>query len=122
MLVASCSDDDDQIDKDIVGTWQLTEMSVNGASVAITGLDDVYQYQKNTIFQRYNTTTKAAPKRGGWSYEGDMLNISLDLPSAYYILNISSNKMTLKRLDFDTDGTLKETITVYDRVDDSLIP
>lgn len=121
-FLIGCSDDEDSVQDLIVGTWQLQSVQENGQDVSITGLDNAMRFQSNSIFIRYNTTTAATPKRGGWSYEGDMLNISLDLPAAYYVINLNSTELRLKKLGFFDNGDLKTTELVYTKVEDSVIP
>ncbi|MFV0469168.1 MAG: lipocalin family protein [Dysgonomonas sp.] len=118
----SCNDDEDSVQDRIVGTWQLQSMQEDGQAVSIIGQDDLVQFQSNSIFLRYNSSATSAVKRGGWSYTGGMLNISLDLPAAYYVLNLNANELKIKRLDFATTGLVKTTEFVYNKVSDDLIP
>jgi len=118
--ILACSKDDDSknMRNDIVGTWKLTSVSVNGSNADTSTYPDLIQFQSNSIFQAYTTST-STKNRGGWSYEGDMLNISLYLPGAYYITSINNQNLTLQRYDFNTDGSLKTTIQQYQRTADS---
>jgi hypothetical protein len=102
----------------IVGTWKLTSVTVDGANMDISTYPNLIQFQANTIFQAYNSST-SVKNRGGWSYEGEMLNISLYLPAAFYIMNIDAKNLTLKRYDFNTDGSLRTTIQQYQLTNDS---
>lgn len=47
-----------------------------------------------------------------------MLNISVDLPAAYYVIKVDEVSLTLKRLDFKSDSSLQTTIKEYKRVDE----
>lgn len=118
----SCNDDEDSVQDRIVGTWQLQSMQEDGQAVSIVGQNDLVQFQSNSIFLRYNSSATSAVKRGGWSYTGGMLNISLDLPAAYYVLNLNANELKIKRLDFAATGSVKTTEFVYNKVSDDLIP
>lgn len=120
LLFASCDKDDDTSDK-IVGTWQLTTMEVDGQQQDISQTTDILQFQSNSLFVRLIVSTNQKI-RGGWSYEGDMLNISPDLPAAYYVVNANGSELILKRIDFNTDGSLKTTIISYQKVADEMIP
>ncbi|MDD3078807.1 MAG: lipocalin family protein [Paludibacter sp.] len=120
LLSTACKEDVDIPDL-LVGTWQLTEVKVNEQSEDISDKTDLIQFQANSIYQSYNTTTEEK-NRGGWSYQGNMLNISLDLPAAYYVETISENSLELKRFDFGTDGELLTTQLFYEKAADDLIP
>ncbi len=120
LLFVSCDKDDDTSDK-IVGTWQLTKMEVDGQQQDISDTTDILQFQSNSLFVRFIVST-SQKIRGGWSYEGDMLNISPDLPAAYYVVSANGSELILKRIDFNTDGSLKTTIISYQKVADEMIP
>jgi hypothetical protein len=119
----SCEEKDDSEDvkNAIAGTWQLTSMQIDGTATDLSSSPDVIQFQSNAIFQSYNTITQVKV-RGGWSYEGDMLNISVYLPAAYYVLKADAQNLSLKRLDFNTEGTLTTTLQEYRRSPDSEMP
>ena len=110
----SCENKDEAEDmrQMIVGSWQLISVQIDGTNVDFTAYPDIIQFQANYIFQSYNTTTETKV-RGGWSYEGEMLNISVYLPAAFYILKADAQNLSLKRLDFNTEGTLSITIQEY---------
>ena len=120
MTISACSKEDkaDNMRDTIVGTWKLTSVSIDGSSADISTYPDLIQFQSNSIFQAYNTSTKVK-NRGGWSYEGEMLNISIYLPAAFYIKNVDTKNLSLQRYDFNTEGSLKTTIQQYQRTDDS---
>jgi hypothetical protein len=119
----SCEDENeaDNIKNAIAGTWQLTSVKIDGTEAATSSFPDVIQFQPNFIFQSYNTSTQIKV-RGGWSYEGDMLNISVDLPASYYVLNANAQNLSLKRLDFNTGGDISTTILEYRNTSDLEIP
>jgi hypothetical protein len=96
----------------IVGSWQLSSVQINGTDVDLTAYPDIIQFQANYIFESKNSTNNETV-RGGWSYEGDMLNISVYLPAAFYIVKVDSQNLILKRLDFNSSGLLIETILNY---------
>jgi hypothetical protein len=120
----SCADDKDEaaeIQKEIAGTWQLISVTADGADADISSYPDFIRFQANSIFLSYREATEVK-ERGGWSYTGEMLNISLYLPAAYYPLKIDAQNLSLKRLDFNTEGALSTSILEYRRTDDSKIP
>lgn len=120
ILVTSCKDEDKTSDL-IVGTWKLTAVQVDGNSEDISTKADLIQFQANSIFQSYNSSA-GVKTRGGWSYEGNMLNISLDLPAAYYIESVNSTSLELKRYDIKEEGGLQTTLLFYEKANDDLIP
>lgn len=120
LFATSCEQKENLAEK-LAGTWQLTILRVNGQSEDISTKTGLIQFQVNSVFQSYNLST-GEKNRGGWSFTGNMLNISLDLPAAYYVQLVDAEMMTLKRLDFDDDGSLKTTELDYVKVDDNLFP
>jgi hypothetical protein len=121
-LSFSCEDKDeaDNLRNAIIGTWQLTSVQINGVSAEPSAYpDDIIQFQPNYIFQSYNTTTEETT-RGEWSYEDEMLNISIYLPVAFYVLEANAQNLSLKRLDFNSEGTLTTTIQEYRKINDEL--
>ena len=123
--IASCDKEDkaDEVRKAIVGTWELISVTVDGQALdadELLSYPSLVQFQSNSIFQVYNQST-GKKTRGGWSYEGDMLNISLYLPAAFYIMDVNSVNLNLKRYDFNEDSSLRNTFLRYQRVDDSKI-
>jgi len=102
----------------VVGTWKLSSLTVDGTSVDSSSYPDLIQFQSGSIFQAYNSSSNIKI-RGEWSYEGEMLNITSYLPAAFYIMNVDGQNLTLKRLDFNTNGSLRTTIQQYQRTADS---
>ena len=123
-LFVSCGGNEDVNTGDrLVGTWQLKTVTVDGNSVDITGRRDLMQLQANFIYRACNTATPGTSTvRGGWSYQDEMLNISLDLPAAYYVLEVTSDALSLERFDFNGDGALQTTVLNYGKVADSSFP
>jgi hypothetical protein len=121
VLLFSCKDKDEteELRNAIVGTWQLSSVQRDGVDVDLTAFPDIIQFQPNYIFLSYATSTQVKV-RGGWSYDGDMLNISVYLPAAFYVLKADALSLSLKRLDFNTGGTLTTTIQEYRRTSESI--
>lgn len=120
IFFTSCDNDDDTFDR-IVGTWQLTSIEVDGQQQDITDVKEILQFKDNSLFVRY-IESNGEKIRGGWSYEGDMLNISVDLPAGYYVVNLTGTELILRRLDFSADGSLRTTIIRYTKTSDNMIP
>jgi hypothetical protein len=120
LSITACNKDNeaDDMRSAIVGTWKLISLSVDGTNADTSSYPDLIQFQSSAIFQAYNTST-SVKIRGEWSYDGSMLNISSYLPAAFYIVNVDGQGLTLKRFDFNTDGSLKTTIQQYQRTADS---
>lgn len=123
-FLSACEKEDttsDQIKTSLVGTWKLTSVQINEVEQDLTAYPDYIQFRSNQIFITYDSSTDVIT-RGGWSYKGDMLNISFDLPAAYYILSVNNLNLNLKRYDFNADGKLDTGIMKHTRVDDSMVP
>jgi hypothetical protein len=96
----------------IVGSWQLSSVQIDGTNADLTAYPNTVQFKANYIFESKNSADSETV-RGGWSYEGNMLNISVYLPAAFYIVKVDSQNLILKRLDFNSSGLLIETILNY---------
>jgi hypothetical protein len=120
---SSCENKDEAEDirTNLAGTWQLASVRIDGLAVDTGAYPEFIRLQENRIFLSYDAATELLI-RGGWSYEGNMLNISTDLPAAYYIEQADGKTLSLKRLDFNADGKLSTTVRDYRRTDDSQIP
>jgi hypothetical protein len=118
-----CSDngETEDIRASLVGTWQLTAVEIDDQATDITSSPAFVRFQSNQIYLSYDATANVVT-HGGWSYEGNMLNISVDLPAAYYVLHADAATLSLKRYDFNADGNLRITIRKYQRTDDAKIP
>jgi hypothetical protein len=124
ILSFSCSENTneaEEIQTNLTGTWQLMSVQINGADADAASYPEFIRLQENYIYLSYNATTGELT-RGGWSYEGNMLNISTDLPAAYYVQIADGTGLSLKRQDFNADGKLSTTIRNYQRTDDLQIP
>jgi hypothetical protein len=119
--MSACTDDDQGLSQQIVGAWQLTSVNIDGQQQDLSGNNQIILFESNSVFKRY-LTDEAKYRIGGWSIKPDMLNISLDLPAAYYIEQIEHTSLTLKRFDFDVNGNLKTTVFVYKKVSEDLLP
>jgi hypothetical protein len=123
LFFSGCEDKNEaeEIQANLVGTWQLTSVQIDGATTDIAAYPGFVRFQENRIFLSYNTVTGELT-RGGWSYEGNMLNVSTDLPAAYYVLHADGKTLSLKRQDFNTNGELSTTIRDYQLTGDEQIP
>ena len=117
----ACSEKDDNLSERLVGAWQLTSININNQQQDLSGKNEMILFTETFVFKRY-LSDEDKYRIGGWNIKADMLNISLDLPSAYYIEVLNSTELSLKRLDFETDGSLKTTIINYQKVSEDLLP
>jgi hypothetical protein len=109
----------DSVRNAIVGKWKLLSVAIDGVEADVTAYPDNIEFQSNAVFQSGHSTTQETV-RGGWSYEGDILNISVYLLAAFYVLKADAQQLLLKRLDFNAEGTLTTTILEYRRTGDEL--
>lgn len=122
LIGTACSDDNDGPEQQIVGAWQLETITVDGIPQPIGAeTAQVINLKQSRVFKRYYTERKIT-KIGGWSYTADMLNISLDMPAAYYVESVSGTELKLRRLDFNDEGKVAITVNTYKRVAESIIP
>jgi len=115
-LSTGCEQEVDICDS-IVGTWELQRLIIDEQEVSLVEKKQWIAFQANSIYLSYQSETNIQ-NRGGWSFSGQMLNISVDLPAAYYVIKVDEVSLTLKRLDFKSDSSLQTTIKEYKRVDE----
>ncbi|MDR0546966.1 MAG: lipocalin family protein [Dysgonamonadaceae bacterium] len=121
LSLLSCEKEDaaGDIRASLVGSWQLASVEIDGNEADLTAYPAFVRFQSNQLYQSYDGSTLV---RGSWSYENGMLNISTDLPAAYYVEEVNSQTLSLKRKDFNTEGQLSISIKHYQRADNSQIP
>jgi hypothetical protein len=121
--LSSCKENDEPGDivNSLVGTWQLIEIRIDGNNAEVEDSPEYIRFQANRIYLSYIESSQTLI-RGGWSYENGMLNISVDLPAAYYVENVDGKILTLKRQDFNANGEISVTVKEYRRTEDSKIP
>ena len=94
MVTVSCSDDDNDIDNDLVGSWEMTES------------DEEYEYKTTITFnsngtgvvvsvETYEGETDTYNDNFTWGTEGDQLTVVLDGQTETITYSISGNKLTL---------------------------
>lgn len=116
-----CEKDNDDVETGIVGTWQQISLNEDGnfveeESVSLTFM----QFDSNGIM-RYHNGKDGKTTRSGWSYKDEMLNISIFMPTGFYVEDINSESLTLRRMDFVGDR-LSTTISNWKKVDNKLFP
>ncbi len=121
-LFWGCSDDEDNNNRSgIVGAWQLVSIAIDGQNQDMAADNQIILFQENSVFKRY-FSDQGIYRIGGWSIQSEMLNISVDLPAAYYIETLDGNNLALKRYDFDDSGNLQITVSKYKKVSEDLLP
>ena len=124
LVMAGCKKDEEnenfsnQLNETV---WQKESKNVSGEDLILSDCENNYMmyFEKSGILQTYNACEDKI-ERSGWSYKGDLLNLSNDLPASYKIDEIG-NKLVLTRLDF-SNGDLIMTVIKYARVENSLFP
>lgn len=116
----SCEKDEEIQDR-IVGAWELTSETVNGEDQDLTGKNQILLFAQTYVFKRY-LVEEEKYRIGGWSIKGGQLNISLDLPAAYYIETLTQIELVTKRIDFNDQGEIQSTLNTYKRVSEALLP
>lgn len=108
MLVAltvsvSCSDDDDSMGNELVGTWELTE-SDDGISISIEATFN--SNNKGTIASTFTFGGASETDNSNftWSTDGNKLTMVMDGDTEVLTYSISNNKLTIT--DSDNDSTV----------------
>jgi hypothetical protein len=117
ITVFSCTKEDDNTETLLVGTWALTEKTIDAAPVVLSDCEEqsyIDIREKNICLLYDDCLSKAT--NSGWSYKSAMLNISEYLPAAFYIDHLDNSTLRLKRNDISTDGNLQVTILSYSKI------
>lgn len=117
---SSC-DKEENMESRVAGAWQLASFSIDEQQQDMTGKNEIILLAENFVFKRY-LTDENKYRIGGWSYAGNMLNISVDQPAAYYIESVNDNELSIKRHDFDSNGAIVKTVFNYIKVSEDLLP
>lgn len=109
-----------ELSSTIIGTWHQTSKTTDDLPAAKDSSRLLLQINDNNICILCDSSavavkSKTIIKRSGWSLQGGLLNIALDLPVSWRPV-ADSNTLTLERLDFKQDGTLSKTRLTYVRV------
>ena len=120
-----CYKDDDN-KNDIINqlndtAWQIESKTISGEEFELSDCEKGYMiyFENKGILKTYDACEDVI-HRSGWSFKGDLLNLSNDLPASYKIEEIG-NILVLRRLDFK-DGELITTIIKSIRVENTIFP
>lgn len=110
----------DELSNTIIGTWQQTSKTTDDLPAAKDSSRLLMQINEDRICILCDSSavavkSKTIIKRSGWSLQGGLLNIALDLPVSWKPAT-DSHTLTLERMDFKQDGTLSKTKLTYVRV------
>lgn len=109
-----------ELSNTIIGTWHQTSRTTDDLPAAKDSSRLLLQINGDRICILCDSSavavkTKTIIKRSGWSLQGGLFNIALDLPVSWKPV-ADSNTLTLERMDFKPDGTLSKTKLTYVRV------
>lgn len=109
-----------ELSNTIIGTWHQTSRTTDDLPAAKDSSRLLLQINDDRICILCDSSavavkSKTIIKRSGWSLQGGILNIALDLPVSWKP-SADSNTLTLERMDFKQDGTLSKTKLTYIRV------
>lgn len=100
----------------LVGKWILAERTVDNVrdSLSECQLLSGIEFKADNICILVDAcTTKSV--NSGWSYRYGMLNVSYDLPAAYYIEQLDGSSLRLRRNDITAAGLLQVTVITYSK-------
>lgn len=116
ITIFSCTKEDDNTEVLLIGTWTLTEKTLDNVPVVLSDCEKLSYIEirdKNICLLYDNCLGKTT--NSGWSYKSAMLNISEYLPAAFYIEHLDQTSLKLKRNDISTEGILQVTILSYSK-------
>lgn len=114
--VFSCTKEDDNTEAMLIGTWTLTEKTLDNTPVVLSDCEKLSYIEireKNICILYDDCLSKTT--NSGWNYKSAMLNISEYLPAAFYIEQLDNSSLVLKRNDISTEGNLQVTILFYSK-------
>lgn len=114
--LVSCEKETTGPETEILGLWLLTERTMNNApdSLSACELLNTLEFRENNMCVIYDACAESQTN-SGWNFKFDMLNISRHLPAAYYIDQLDTASLTIRRNDIGNDGELMVTVLVYTR-------
>lgn len=122
-FLTSCDNEptDDTASK-MIGTWHQQSRSLDGAEILKDSSRLVMQINSNQICVLCDSTTAAVTgnkvvKRSGWSYNGGLFNLAIDIPVSWKP-TISTDQLSLEKIEFSQTGTIKRTVLTYKRITD----
>jgi len=112
----------DGIAAKIIGTWHQTSKSIDNIPTPKDSSRMIMQINANYICILCDSSSVAVKaktiiKRSGWSYNGGLFNLAIDLPASWKPV-AEANTLTLERIDFNQDGGLNKTMLTFERVAD----
>ena len=110
----------DDVATQITGTWHQTSQTKDDLPAPKDSTRLFIQINVDQICILCDSSSVAVKaktiiKRSGWSYRGGLFNLAIDLPASWKPV-AEPNSLTLERLDFNQDGTLRKTKLTYERV------
>lgn len=114
----SCSKEEDGVEIRILGTWRLTEKVVDQVPAVLSEceLASTLEFQENSLCVLLDGCT-SKKTNSGWNYRYDMLNISVQLPAAYYIEKLDGESLVIRRQDITADGNLMVSVLTYLKIE-----
>lgn len=121
-LATACEKEDSEDDTStkLIGTWHQTSKTTDDLQVAKDSSRLLLQINDNNICILCDSSAVAVKsnkiiKRSGWDYYGGLFNLAIDLPASWTPV-AEANTLTLERVDFKQDGTLRKTRLTFVRV------
>ncbi|HLN73400.1 MAG TPA: hypothetical protein VK205_08900 [Prolixibacteraceae bacterium] len=121
-LATACEKDvdGDDIASRIVGTWHQTSKTTDDLPTAKDSSRLILQINDDNICILCDSSAVAVKnskiiKRSGWDYYGGLFNLAIDLPASWKPV-AQDNTLTLERVDFNQDGSIRKTRLTFVRV------
>lgn len=123
LFVVSCDNEAiDDTPSRITGTWYQQSQSLDGSQILKDSTRLIMQINSNQICILCDSTATAVSgnkivKRSGWSYNGGLFNLAIDIPVSWKPI-VSDDQLKLEKIEFTQTGTIKKTNLVYTRIAD----
>lgn len=122
LLLGTACEKDAEVDDlatRIIGTWHQTSRTKNDLPASKDSSRLLIQINADNICILCDSSKVAVKantiiKRSGWSYNGGLFNLAIDLPASWKPV-AEPNTLTLERTDFMQDGTLSKTRLTFVR-------
>jgi hypothetical protein len=111
LLPLSCKKESASTEDLILGKWTLTEKTVDQVPVILSDCEklNTIEFRLNNFCLLYDGCA-ADSVNSGWDYKYGMLNISKQLPAAYYIEQLDGTSLKIRRNDIAAEGNLQVTV------------
>ena len=127
VFLFSCqSDDDDNTESQLMGSWQLVSQSKDGSEIVLATCEQqelLYFASQNVCYT--HSACKDRTTRSSWNYTSGskILNIADFLPITYYveIVDNNNNSLVIRYYTYSSQGAIEKNMKQYKSVETAIV-